>query len=102
MLALIKDFMFSPMGLNLKPLLLTAGGKDGTKQKEPSTSPDHLVIFQDVPEASEFITMYRDYAAATKTLNTYVTGFKEHIRSDGRFHPTYYLFAGNKDEGEGD
>lgn len=97
----IIDFMFSPMGLNLKPQMLTAGGKDGTGVKSPSTSMEHLQMFREVPEAREFVEAYADYSSATKMLTTYVTGFQKHIRSDGRMHPTYWLFAGDKEDGEG-
>jgi DNA polymerase I-like protein with 3'-5' exonuclease and polymerase domains len=99
--SMLCDFMFSPMGLNLKPLELTAGGKDGTGPKLPSTAIDHLLQFKDVPEASEFIALLGDYSSASKTLSTFVRGFQKHIRSDGRLHPTYWFFAGNKDEGDG-
>lgn len=92
---LIKDYMFSPMGLNLKPLMVTE------KTKEPSSSLDHLLMFKDVPEAAEFVQLMGDYASCTKTLSTYVDGFLVHLRSTGRFHPSFWFFAGNKDEGEG-
>jgi DNA polymerase I-like protein with 3'-5' exonuclease and polymerase domains len=93
--SLLVDFMFSPMGLNLKPKMTTE------KTGAPSTSLDHLMMFKEVPEATEFVALLKDFSSATKTLATYVYGFQKHIRSDGRFHPSYYFFAGNKDEGEG-
>lgn len=93
--SLLVDFMFSPMGLNLKPNMTTE------KTGAPSTSLDHLLTFKDVPEAAEFVSLLKDFSSATKTLGTYVHGFQKHIRSDGKFHPSYYFFAGNKDEGEG-
>lgn len=93
--SLLIDFMFSPMGLNLTPKQVT--GKTGA----PSTAMDHLMMFKDVPEAKEFVELLGAYSSATKTMGTYVTGFQKHIRSDGRFHPSYWFFAGNKDEGEG-
>lgn len=93
--SLIKDFMFSPMGLNLKPIDLTE------KTQEPSTALEHLMKFQNVPEAAEFVGLLADFASVTKTLGTYVVGFRKHLRSDGRFHPSYWLFPGKKDEGEG-
>ena len=93
--SMINDFMFSPMGLNLKPQMTTA------KTGAPSSALDHLLMFADVPEASAFISLYKDYASATKTLSTYVDGFLSHLRSDGRFHPAYWFFAGNKDNGDG-
>lgn len=93
--SMLADFMFSPMGLNLKPLQTTA------KTGAPSTSLDHLMMFKDVPEAKAFVSLLSDYSSVTKTLNTYVIGFLKHLRSDGRFHPSFWFFAGNKDEGEG-
>lgn len=93
--ACITDFMFGPMGLNLKPLKVTA------KNESASTAMDHLMMFKDHPHAKEFVEAYGEYASATKMMSTYVTGFQKHIRSDGRFHPTYWLFAGDKEEGEG-
>lgn len=89
------DFMFSPMGLNLKPKMLTE------KTAEPSTAMDHLLMFEKEPKAAEFVAILKEYQSAAKTLSTYVTGFRKHLRSDGRFHPSYYLHRGNKDEGEG-
>lgn len=93
--SLLVDFMFSPMGLNLKPQMTTE------KSGAPSTALEHLLMFKDVPEAAEFVGLLKNYSSATKTLQTYVYGFQKHIRSDGNFHPSYYFFAGNKDEGEG-
>lgn len=93
--SLLNDFMFSPMGLNLRPRMMTPKGD------KPATSMEHLLMFDDVPEAQDFVGILKDFSSATKTMGTYVTGFKSHIRSDGRFHPTYYLFAGNRDTGEG-
>jgi DNA polymerase I-like protein with 3'-5' exonuclease and polymerase domains len=92
---LISDFMFSPSGLNLKPKMLTE------KTKAPVTSMEHLEMFHSVPEAAEFVGLMSDFSAATKALGTYVQGFLKHLRSDGKFHPVYWLFAGNKDEGDG-
>jgi DNA polymerase I-like protein with 3'-5' exonuclease and polymerase domains len=93
--SLLTDFMFSPMGLNLKPQMTTE------KSGDPSTAMEHLEMFAEVPEAKEFIALLRDYASSSKTLSTYVRGFQKHLRSDGKYHPSYYFFAGNKEEGEG-
>jgi hypothetical protein len=88
------------MGLNLKPKMFTAKpDKDGVKR--PATSLEHLEMFSDVPEAKEFIALVKEDGSVMKTYNTYVVGFLEHLRSDGRMHPTYWLFVGNKEEGEG-
>lgn len=93
--SLLNDFMFSPMGLNLKPLQFTE------KTGAPSSAMEHLQMFADHPEAKEFIGLLEEYGSATKTMSTYIVGFAKHIRSDGRFHPSYYFFAGNRDTGEG-
>jgi len=98
--SMLTDFMFSPMGLNLKPKMYTAkDDKDGIKR--PSTAMEHLEMFSDDPKAKEFISLIREDSGVMKTYNTYVKGFLSHLRSDGRFHPTYYLFVGNRDEDEG-
>lgn len=93
--SLIEDYMFSPMGLNLKPKMRTE------KTGKPVTSAEHLQMFLDNPEAKPFVEALLRYNKATKTLSTYVTGFLKHLRSDDRFHPSYFLFVGDRDEGEG-
>ncbi len=97
--SLLIDFMFSPAGLNLTPKMFTEGSTDD--DKTPSTSLEHLMMFKDDPRAKDFVGLMEAYGSATKTMSTYITGFLKHVRSDGRFHPSYYFFAGNKDEGEG-
>lgn len=87
--ALIKDFMFSPAGLNLDPYIRTE------KTGQPSTAYDHLKMFSDHPEAGEFIDLIKDFNGATKTLSTYVRGFLNFVRADGRLHPSYMLFRGD-------
>jgi DNA polymerase I-like protein with 3'-5' exonuclease and polymerase domains len=86
--ALINDFMFTPNGLNLKPRMFT------NKTKKPSTTLEHLLMFEDQPEAKAFIDCLKEYAVAKKTLGTYVTGFLKHLRADGKFHPTAILYKG--------
>lgn len=98
--SMLRDFMFSPMGLNLKPKVFTEKpDKDGIKR--PATSVEHLEMFADVEGAKEFIGLIREDSSVMKTYGTYVVGFLEHLRSDGRLHPTYFLYVGNQDEGEG-
>ena len=94
--ALISDFLFSPQGLNLKPLMLTA------KSGEPKTDKAHLMMFREHPEAGPFIEAMNEWSSATKIRSTYVDGFLAHLRPDGRFHPTYMLFAGSAFEGKDD
>lgn len=93
--SLINEYMFSKTGLNLKPVDFTE------KTGAPSTSMDHLLKFKDVPEAAEFVECLRLYGSLTKTLSTYVTGFLKCLRSDGKFHPSYWFFVGDRDSGEG-
>jgi len=69
--------------------------------KRPSTAMDHLEMFADEPKAKEFIDLIRQDSGIMKTYNTYVMGFLEHLRADGRLHPTYFLYVGNQEEGEG-
>ena len=94
---LIHDFLFTDMGLNLKPLKTT--GKTGA----PSTDRAHLQLLMNAPNAKpetvEFINALFLWKNASKMLSTYVYGFLKHLRADGKFHPTYFLFNG---EGEDD
>lgn len=96
---LIKDFMFTSMGLNLRPVMWADGGSKGDKQ--PSTSQDHLNEFVGHPEAKLFVEFMNEYSGTTKALSTHVLGFLECVRSDGRLHPRYFFFVGNKDSDEG-
>lgn len=99
---LMIDFLFTPRGLNLKPREFTAKSNELYEQgdlkaweRTPSTAMEHLEQFDDVPEAQEFVTLLRAFNSANKTLTTYVRGFLKHLRSDGRFHPTYMLHKGD-------
>lgn len=101
--ALLKDFLFTKEGLNLTPQMFTE------KEKEPSTSMDHLMMFSDRPKAKEFIDVLDQWSSAKKTLSTYVVtrdkhervigGFLSHLRPDCRFHPTYFLHNGGDKDG---
>lgn len=86
--ALMREFLFTPAGLNLKPVMFTASKGD------PSTTLDHLSTFKDEPAAATFIALMEEIGSARKTKSTYVDGFLKHLRSDGRFHPSYMLFSG--------
>lgn len=98
--AMLVDFLFSPMGLHLKPQMYTPKpDKDGIKR--PSTAMEHLEMFADHPKAKDFIAIIRADSSIMKTYGTYVVGFLEHLRSDGRYHPNYFLYVGNQEEGEG-
>ena len=101
--AVLKEFMFGPLGLNLKPKMVT------DKTGEPSTSMDHLMMFANDPAAKHFIDIVNEWAVARKMLSTYVCkrdedgnvigGFLSHMQPDCRFHPTYFLFNGEEGDG---
>jgi DNA polymerase I-like protein with 3'-5' exonuclease and polymerase domains len=86
--AIIKDFMFSPAGLDLDPQMVSE------KTQQPSTAKKHLLMFSDHPKAGPFIKKFEDYNRTSKTLSTYIDGFMKHLRSDNRLHPSYMLFRG--------
>jgi DNA polymerase I-like protein with 3'-5' exonuclease and polymerase domains len=90
---MVVDFMFSKHGLNLKPQMVTE------KSKAPSTSIDHLEMFNKDERAKPFVDSYRELMATSKMKSTYVTGFLSHLRSDGRLHPTYFLYNTGGDGG---
>lgn len=100
---LLRDFFFGPLGLNLKPKMLTP------KTNEPVTGMDHIELFADHPDAAPMVSLLKEYSSAQKTLTTYVvgrkadgtikSGFLKHLRSDGRYHPTYFLFNGGEGDG---
>jgi len=94
--ALLRDFLFTPAGLNLKPHLFTEA------EKLPSTAMEHLLSFKDNPAAAEFISLFNEYGSATKTLSTYVIGFLKHLRSDGKFHPSFMLHRGGYGDSDDD
>jgi DNA polymerase I-like protein with 3'-5' exonuclease and polymerase domains len=94
--AVMKDFFFSEMGMNLKPILRTP------KTNEPKTDKAHFMMFREHPVAGPFLEVYSKLNSAKKTKSTYVDGFLNHLRPDGRFHPTYMLFNGSAFEGDDD
>lgn len=98
---ILKEHFFDKQyGMGLTPRLRTG------KTQEPSTAHEHLVMFNDEPNAAEFVKLFQKMGVARKTLTTYVgepdpsnpdrfmTGFLSHLRPDGRLHPTYMLFNG--------
>jgi len=91
---LIKEFLFTKRGLNLKPSLYTEKAKEETWQYA-STAAEHLETFRTNEDAAEFIRWYSAFNKATKTLNTYIVGFRKHLRSDGMFHPSYNMYKGD-------
>jgi DNA polymerase I-like protein with 3'-5' exonuclease and polymerase domains len=95
---ILKEFFFTPHGLNLRPKEVTA------KTGEPSLAKSHLRQFATVPAAAQMIEALTEADSAMKTLSTFVDGFLKHLRPDGKFHPTYFLahatFEGH-DDGDG-
>ncbi len=91
---LIKEFLFTKRGLNLKPKMFTEKAKEETWEYA-STAAEHLEMFRKNPDAAQFIEYYSGFNKATKTLSTYIVGFRKHLRSDGMFHPSYNLYKGD-------
>jgi len=89
---MIAEFLFSPTGLNLIPTQVTE------KTKKPSTAEYHLAQFKDHPEAGPLIERYLDYKSVSKMYGTYYEGFKNHLRHDGRWHPSYIIHKQGDDK----
>ena len=92
--SIIKEFLFTKRGLNLKPQLYTAKAKDKTWQYA-STTAEHLEMFRKNEDAAAFIEAYGGFNSAKKTLSTYIIGFRKHLRVDGKFHPSYNMYKGD-------
>lgn len=82
------DYLFAKRGLNIDPRMVTE------KTNMPSMAAEHLEMFEKHPDAGPFITAMLRYQSSSKLKSTYIDGFRQHIRSDGRFHPSYMLFRG--------
>lgn len=86
----LKEIFFGSRGWKLKPQVVT------DKTKEPSTSVDgHLKRFADHPQAGKFLQALKRKNKAEKIKSSYVKGFLDHLRSDGKFHPTFSLHVGS-------
>lgn len=100
---LIRDMMFGPQGLGLSPQLFTEKSEEkfnetgDTSVLLASTAEEHLASFADDEGGKEFVTAYLDYMEAKKVISTFIDGWLAHLRSDGRFHPSYIL--GHSDVG---
>lgn len=91
----LNAFLFSKQGMGLKPIMFTP------KSGEPSTAMEHLELLASKhKELVPFVQLMAQYTTAKKTLSTYVTGFRKHVRADGKFHATYMLHRGDYDGGE--
>lgn len=87
---IIRDFLFTKEGMNLPVMLRTE------KAQEPSTAMEHLeMLAAHYEKVRPFVKLRGELNSAEKTLSTYIIGFRNHIRSDGRFHPTYMLHRGD-------
>jgi DNA polymerase I-like protein with 3'-5' exonuclease and polymerase domains len=65
------------------------------KHKTPSTALEHfLMLSNQSPKAGEFMGYMKEYSSAGKMLGTYIDGFLNFLRPDGKFHPTYMLHRG--------
>jgi DNA polymerase I-like protein with 3'-5' exonuclease and polymerase domains len=91
---LVREFLFTKRGLNLKPTMFTDKAKEETWEYA-STAAEHLDTFKDHEDAAAFINAYSGFNGAKKTLSTYIIGFRKHLRSDGMFHPSYNLYKGD-------
>ena len=78
--SIVKEYFFSPRGLNLTPKEVTE------KTKEPSLAKAHLRQFADNPDAKAMVAAMTEGDSASKTLSTF---------ADGRFHPTFMLYKGD-------
>jgi DNA polymerase I-like protein with 3'-5' exonuclease and polymerase domains len=85
---IVGDFLFSKRWLGLKPKMLSE------KKKAPSMAAEHFEMFADHPKAGPFVQAFMAFKKAEKTKSTYLDGFIKHLRSDGRYHPSYMLFRG--------
>ena len=94
--SIIKEYFFSPHGLNLKPKTRT------DKTGEPSLAKAHLRTFADNPDAKAMVESMTEGDSAAKTLSTFVVGFLKHLRPDGLLHPSYMLFHGAFNDDEDD
>lgn len=94
--SILKEFFFSPNGLNLKPKEVTE------KTGEPSMTKAHLRQFAHIPAAKAMVEALTEMDSASKTLSTFVEGFLKHLRPDGRLHPTYFLAHGSYEGFDGD
>ena len=101
----LKDFLFAkdendePLGLGLKPKLWTDKAKDKS-WKYASTAANHLAMLRTSKKAIPFLDCVEEFTLASKVLSTYVDGFMKHLRSDGRFHPSFFLYKGEYTGGD--
>lgn len=86
---LISNYLFGDHGLGLTPKLMTPSGK------APSTSKDHLQMFEKDKRAGPFIEKVKEYRKVQKTISTFITGFIKYVKEDGKFHPVAMQHRGD-------
>ena len=95
--SIVKEFFFSPAGLNLKPQQITE------KTGQPSLTKGHLrQVSETSVDGARMVAEMTVGDVAAKTLSTFVDGFLKHLRPDGRWHPSYMLFHGGFGDDEDD
>lgn len=77
---IIIDYLFTKMGLGLKPKMLTG------KTKEPACTEAHMKMFadRDIP----FMSYYQDWKKVGKVLKPFVSHLWEALQSDGYIYPS--------------
>ena len=86
--ALVRDYLFTKEGLNLRAILKTP------KEQKPQVSEKHLLMFSNVPKAKKFVNAYAEWQMYQKAVSTYVRGFLTHLDTEGYFHPDYNVANG--------
>lgn len=88
---LIAEHLFGkpPYGKGLKPKMYS------DKTSSPSTTLQHIKMFENNPLVRDFIRSYLIYKKYSKAITTYLNGFGKHLQPDSRFHPTYILGRGS-------
>jgi DNA polymerase I-like protein with 3'-5' exonuclease and polymerase domains len=100
--SILKDFYFSPQGLNLKPKMFTPK-PDKNGEPVPSMTQAHLKQFATENEdAAKMTKVLGEMGSASKTRSTFVIGFLKHLTPDGKFHPTYMLYKGGYNDDDSD
>jgi len=83
---IIVDYLFTPMGVNLKPKMFTG------KTKVPSVAEAHLKMFDsEGVKGLSFLRHYHDWKKVSKVLSPYVKKLWQSIRDDGNIYPSTLL-----------
>jgi DNA polymerase I-like protein with 3'-5' exonuclease and polymerase domains len=107
---MLREFLFSPNWCGIHPTKWTPKTIDRAKEvgcdpedlpadeRVPSTALDAVLEHKDHPKAQEFLSVLEEYQEADSCHTRYVISFLEDLRSDGKFHPSYFLHNGNRYE----